>query len=310
MALAHAGIAVFIEDGSHRYVWARHTPRAWSSESLIGKVDADFLPPEVAAALAVPKAEIRAGGPGCRLELEIGSAEGSCWYDVWLDACEDGAGGRGILTTAVETTEQRQREQTLRTLLREVSHRSKNLLAIIQSIASQTGRYTDSINEFLTRFRGRLQSLSSSQDLVTSSNWRGADLAQLVRDQVARYCADPAINLRLVGRSPYLTPNAALHLGLALHELAVNSVSYGALSSPDGHVQVSVAPVGDGEMEFEWREDLGSVPINSDRKRFGTVALERIVPASLDSTSSLTAEGGQLIYRLVLPSDSFHLSAS
>ena len=96
---------------------------------------------------------------------------------------------RGIVTTAVETTEQKRREQTLRVLLREVSHRSRNLLAIIQSIATQTGRYSSTIDGFLSGFRGRLQSLASSQDLVTSSNWRGADLGDLLLGQVSRYCA-------------------------------------------------------------------------------------------------------------------------
>ena len=99
----------------------------------------------------------------------------------------------GIVSTIVDVTSQKHREQTLRTLLREVSHRSKNLLAIIQSIATQTGRYSGSIDVFLTRFRGRIQSLASSQDLVTSSNWRGATLSELVAGQVSRYCEDPRL---------------------------------------------------------------------------------------------------------------------
>ncbi|TGU42030.1 histidine kinase, partial [bacterium M00.F.Ca.ET.146.01.1.1] len=97
-----------------------------------------------------------------------------------IDADRSEAGEvQGVVTTMVETTEQKRREQTLKTLLREVSHRSKNLLAIIQSIATQTGRYSETLGDFLTRFRGRLQSLASSQDLVTSSNWRGAALREL-----------------------------------------------------------------------------------------------------------------------------------
>ena len=166
--------------------------------------------------------------------------EGVRWFQVWVDADRGDCGDvHGVVTTMVETTEQKRREQTLRTLLREVSHRSKNLLAIIQSIATQTGRYSGHIDDFLTRFRGRLQSLASSQDLVTSSNWRGAALRELVIGQVGRYGADPAHSLRFQGANPYLNPNAALHIGLAMHELAVNSVSYGALSRPDGFVEVT-----------------------------------------------------------------------
>ena len=119
----------------------------------------------------------------------------------------------------------------MRALLREVSHRSKNLLAIIQSIATQTGRYSGTIDSFLSRFRGRLQSLASSQDLVTSSNWRGADLRELVLGQVGRYVADPTrAHAASKAPIPISIPMRRLHIGLALHELAVNSVSYGALS--------------------------------------------------------------------------------
>src|SRR5690606_21112573 len=106
---------------------------------------------------------------------------------------------QGVVTTIVEITERKHREQTLRTLLREVSHRSKNLLAIIQSIATQTGRYSSGIDSFLDRFRGRLQSLASSQDLVTSSNWRGAMLHELVDGQVSRFLGEADTAVRLDG---------------------------------------------------------------------------------------------------------------
>ncbi|MCR2327014.1 hypothetical protein NSR98_25480, partial [Salmonella enterica] len=85
-----------------------------------------------------------------------------------------------IVTTAVEISELKHREQVLKILLREVSHRSKNLLAIIQSIAMQTARFSGSVDQFLQKFRGRLYSLSNSQDLVTDSNWHGAAFRELL----------------------------------------------------------------------------------------------------------------------------------
>jgi two-component sensor histidine kinase len=197
----------------------------------------------------------------------------------------------------------------LKTLLREVSHRSKNLLAIIQSIATQTGRYSETVGDFLTRFRGRLQSLSSSQDLVTSSNWRGAALRELVFGQVGRYGGDPARSLRFNGVNPYLNPNAALHIGLAMHELAVNSVSYGALSRPDGFVEVtadlSAAATDKPAMSLTWSEAFVANDNQRTEKRFGSVALERVVPASLNGTATLEIAGDRLEYRLVVPHGNF-----
>jgi two-component sensor histidine kinase len=202
----------------------------------------------------------------------------------------------------------------LRALLREVSHRSRNLLAIIQSIATQTGRYSPTIEQFLRRFRGRLQSLASSQDLITSSNWRGAGLGELVISQVGRYTQSPHRAIHFDGERPWLNPNTALHVGLALHELAVNSVSFGALSKPDGFVTISgrlePGPPGTTSLALTWSETIGGpddqAPDEATReKRFGSVALERIVPASLNGSASLEIAGGKLEYRLVIPFGNF-----
>ncbi|WP_164749526.1 sensor histidine kinase, partial [Mesorhizobium sp. M7A.F.Ca.CA.004.11.1.1] len=235
-ALHNAGISVLYQDREMKTVWARNMRAPWVSDTAdsIG-----ILPEAQADRIGAAKRDVIASGNPQRLEISVPVEDGSRWFEVWIDA-DHGDGGtvQGVVTTMVETTEQKRREQTLTTLLREVSHRSKNLLAIIQSIATQTGRYSDSIGDFLTRFRGRLQSLASSQDLVTSSNWRGAALRELVSGQVGRYGGDPVRSLRFQGANPYLNPNAALHIGLAMHELAVNSVSYGALSRPDGFVNV------------------------------------------------------------------------
>ena len=115
--------------------------------------------------------------------------------------------------------------KVLKSLLRELSHRSKNLLAIIQGIATQTARYTLSLDSFLVKFRGRLQSLSHSQDLITDSSWRGAYLFELAEKQFAPYWPDSGVPMPIYGINAHLSPNAAVHLGLALHELIVNSAT-------------------------------------------------------------------------------------
>lgn len=306
-ALHNAGISVLYQDREMKTVWARNMRAPWAADTADSN---GILPPAQAERIGAAKRNVIASGNAERLELSVPADDGVRWFQVWIDADHgDGGDVQGVVTTMVETTEQKRREQTLKTLLREVSHRSKNLLAIIQSIATQTGRYSETLGDFLTRFRGRLQSLASSQDLVTSSNWRGAALRELVSGQVGRYGADPARSLRFQGENPYLNPNAALHIGLAMHELAVNSVSYGALSRPDGFVEVtaSLTPGSAARpaLSLTWTEAVGANDNQRNEKRFGSVALERVVPTSLNGTATLEISGGRLEYRLVVPHGNF-----
>ncbi len=143
---------------------------------------------------------------------------------------------------------------------------------------------------------------------MTSSNWRGAALHELVTSQVGRYGTNTSHSLRFRGANPYLNPNAALHIGLAMHELAVNSVSYGALSRQDGFVEVTAnlntAATGEVALSLTWAETIGA-DAGRNQKRFGSVALERVVPASLSGTASLDIADGHLEYRLVFPHSNF-----
>lgn len=320
-ALNNTGISVLYQDPQLRVLWAQNVPPSWSTGDLFGATDDQFLPEtEAERVIGAKKAVLESGHPQS-LEIHVPAEGGTKWFNIWIDADrnESGVAGivtvGGVVTTAVDITEQKRREQTLRTLLREVSHRSKNLLAIIQSIATQTGRYSGTIEGFLTRFRGRLQSLASSQDLVTSSNWRGADLHELVSSQVGRYAADPDQSVRLEGVNPFLNPNAALHIGLALHELAVNSVSYGALSRPEGRVSLTAHLVRRDTdksplraLELVWAETIPAGETSGTRnKRFGSVALERVVPASLGGTATLDVGPSQLEYRLLVPEGSYEI---
>jgi len=314
-ALRHTGVSVFYQDRELRMVWARNVPTGWSAANRPGATDPEFLPSPLVERITAAKRGVLAALVPERMEIDVPAADGARSFDLWIDADRNDDGtARGVFTTAVETTEQKRREQTLRTLLREVSHRSKNLLAIIQSIATQTGRHSPDVDSFLTRFRGRLQSLASSQDLVTSSNWRGADLRELMLGQVGRYTATAHGSVNFEGDTFWLNPNAALHIGLALHELAVNSVSFGALSRPDGTVDVSAnlasGPPGEAALTLTWHEALDSagdrMPDRESReRRFGSAALERIVPASLNGAARLEITADSVEYRLVIPFGNF-----
>jgi two-component sensor histidine kinase len=313
-ATSNTATSVLYQTPEMVVLWSINVPEPWHASPFGTDLDTHILAEDGATVLAETRLQVLQAGHARSLELKIPATSGTRWFDVWVDADRDAAGQViGLITTAVETTEHKRREQTLRALLREVSHRSKNLLAIILSIATQTGRYSTSIDTFLTRFQGRIQSLASSQDLVTSSDWRGADLRQLAYGQVARYCDDAQRSLKLNGASPYLNPNAALYIGLALHELAVNSVSFGALARPDGKVELLIETpetLGKKGVDMVWREPRVPSPQSLDQKRFGSVALERVVPTALDGTAKLTIEKDRVEYRLFIPAGNYEMAAT
>jgi two-component sensor histidine kinase len=305
-ALANAGILVLYQRPDLKFLWVETGPAAWWAGSPVGLTDHDILPLAEAEHVARAKRRCLVEGKPERVEARIiVPGGGHRWFDLWIDPDHDASGAIvGLITTAVEITEQKQREQTLRALLREVSHRSRNLLAIIQGIASQTSRYALSPKAFLDRFRGRLQSLAESQDLVTSSNWRGADLRDLIVGQCRRYVDNPSTAIHIDGPNPFVNPNAALHIGLALHELVVNSVSYGALSDAAGSVALAVETEPESNaLVLTWRE---AVPPGSSSAsgRFGSVALQHVVPTSLNGDAELKIDGSELTYRLRVPADS------
>lgn len=306
-ALRNAGVSVLYRDRELNTVWSHDARPARPGGEAPD--EADELAAVQRERIDAACRSVLATGTSQRFEISLRGEGGMRWFEIWVDADPDASGGiQGVVTTRIETTEQKRREQALRTLLREVSHRSRNLLAVIQSIASQTGRYSGTIPDFLTRLRGRLQSLASSQDLVTSSDWRGARLGELVAGQVGRGGPDPLKTLRFGGADPFLNPNAALHIGLAIHELAVNSASYGALSRPDGFVEVEAALEGPREgasLSLLWRERIAPGGRGTAARRFGSVTLERVVPASLNGTATLEIGNGRLEYRLLVPPGNF-----
>ncbi|MBP1851438.1 sensor histidine kinase [Rhizobium halophytocola] len=217
-------------------------------------------------------------------------------------------GSRYLATIILDRSEDLRRERLLRALLREVSHRSKNLLAIIQSIAAQTARYSDSLHSFLGKFRGRIYSLSQSQDLITDSSWRGTYFVELVEGQTDKYLADNSRLIRITGENPLLSPNASLHLGLALHELIVNAVSHGNLGSSNKSVEISCSRVmKDGEpwLDIRWLEPRSSKSLADDTEArlpsFGSTVLERVVPASVNGIARYTIGKTEITYDLSFP---------
>lgn len=304
-ALQGRGIAVLHQDIDHRFDLAENLPPDWPQSSIAGKREADIFPPAIADQFAQAHELCRSTGEAQMLEFELTQGNHRRQFEARLLHDED-----GVTAVITDITDERAREAALSSLLREVSHRSKNLLAIVQSVAMQTARHSEGIQDFLLKFRGRLHALSSTQDLVTESNWRGTYLQSLVTSQLARVGHAALANLRVTGANPLLGPNASLHIGLAVHELAANAVLHGALSEGNaGNVWVDAhlveRPGALPDLVIDWQETGIDAISARQEPRFGTLVLERIVPLSVGGSADFSITSDSVHYRLTVPADQF-----
>jgi PAS domain S-box-containing protein len=197
---------------------------------------------------------------------------------------------------ARDVSERKRHDETQRLLLSELSHRVKNMLAVVQAIAQQTLRRANDPAEFAASFGGRIQSLSLMHGLLSQSGWQHAELREILRDQLAAHEAS-----RVVSSGPpvLLEPQVALHVALMLHELGTNSVKYGALSNAEGTVSVGWS-VDDDRLRLEWRE-RGGPPVKSPFKRgFGTSLIEQTAKSE-GGGSHVYAEADGIRWEITLP---------
>lgn len=308
-----SGMCVFYQDRDLNVLMVENVPDFWPRrQEIMEHGDRAIFDEKVVERIEASKRSVLAGGHAGRLEVPVFKGTTQRWFEMTLEADADAEGVvNGLFVTAVEITDLVHREQVLKTLLREVSHRSKNLLAIIQSIAMQTARFSGLLDDFLLKFRGRIQSLSESQDLVTDSNWRGALFSELLDKQLSRYSLGAEERLSVVGDNCYLGPNAALHIGLALHELAVNSAVYGALADQNGELSVRIfrrgeGETGDGTMTMAWHEKLShAVDLETVKSRFGSAVLEKVVPTAVSGTARYHIGKDTVHYELDIPGDQY-----
>ena len=195
----------------------------------------------------------------------------------------------GVSVIARDITERKRGQDHIQMLLRESTHRSKNLPAIIQAIAAQTARSAGTVDQFQARFSQRLQAIALSHDLLVNEEWQRANLADLVRLQLSPF-VEPGLRLKLEGPNVFLTSEAAQHLGLALHELATNAMKYGALSVPTGNVSVTWTLENNGvdrRLHLRWREHNGPRVTPPSHSGFGSTVIDRLISKSLDGAVAI-----------------------
>ena len=207
----------------------------------------------------------------------------------------------GASKVARDITERKQAEKLQRLLVEELNHRVKNTLATIQAIANQSMRRAKSPADFVSGFSGRLQALARAHDLLTQTKLQGAEIMDVIRDQVLLGRLDDR-RVACGGPTLMLDPQAAMNLALVVHELATNARKYGALSRPDGHLSVTweIRTNGEHELVLEWKE-RGSKKIAVPTERgFGSTLIEQTLKAHGGKASIRYAADG-LTGTFVLP---------
>ena len=161
-------------------------------------------------------------------------------------------------------------------LMREINHRAKNMLSVVQAIAHQTAAKNP--EEFVERFSERIQAFSANQDLLVRNEWRGVEIDDLVSAQLAHFAGLIGSRIAMHGLKLRLTAAAAQAIGLALHELAANAGKYGALSTAEGGVDIFWGSEGD-TFTISWTERDGPPVPPPERRGFGTVVMEVMAAA-------------------------------
>jgi two-component sensor histidine kinase/PAS domain-containing protein len=295
IALRGSPISVFSQDRDLRFTWAHNLPTGLKPNELIGKTDADILPSE--AAKKIIAAKRKAMDTGVSQELEIDFAlfrrERSFYFVIEPLSGDDGA-IIGTASVAVDVTERKANEHHLRLLLRELTHRSKNLLAVIHAIARQTAARTTSVEDFLDRFGARLYAISCSHDLLVADDWRGASLRMLVEQQLEAHADRIGERIAIEGEDIMLKPEAVHNLGLALHELTANAEKYGSLSEHLGEIRIHWDYCEEAKkLKLVWQERGGPEVSPPERSGFGRAMLENVVGKALagDVTLSFPTKG-------------------
>ena len=305
-ALRGSQVIVYTQDRDLRYTSISNPMLGRSIEDILGRTDEEIVPPDSGKAMMELKRESLATGQAKRAEVLLGEGPGVRWHDLHIEPLRSEAGDIvGLTCASVDVTERKEGEAHLRLLLRELTHRSKNLLAVIQAMARQTARHAGSTEAFLEQFSARLQGLAASHDLLVRESWYGASLSELVRSQLAGHIDRDGDAVKIDGPAVALKPEAAQNLGLALHELAVNAAKYGALSVPGGRVSVTWnrgnGEADTGALEFDWREEFGP-KVKIRRKRgFGSMVIERNLARALEADVQLEFDPDGLRCHVVIP---------
>jgi PAS domain S-box-containing protein len=222
-------------------------------------------------------------------------------FPLFLSIGEFSLDGERYFTGIVrDITERKRADERQRLLTAEVDHRAKNLLATIQAMVLLTKRDARSVSEFATTLIGRLHAMGRAHDLLARDKWTGASLHDVIRNEFQAFAGADGARLSIVGGDARLSARAAQTLNLALHELTTNAAKHGALSVPEGRVEIRSAVDGQ-ELQLTWTETGGPEVRPPSAQGFGSVIVERSIAHELGGNAELLFERTGLRCHIRIP---------
>jgi PAS domain S-box-containing protein len=273
----------------------------YSPDELVSKSVQDITHPDDLE-LSVAEFESLRSGKADSYEIEkryVRKDGTPVWVHVAGAAVRRNDGSADHFVTVIQDVSERKRaEEQVRLLLREMNHRGKNILSLVQAVARQTA--VSDPEHFMDRFTDRIQAIAANQDLLVRASWKGVEVDDLVCAQLAHFSDLIGYRISLDGPQLRLNRTAAQAIGMVLHELATNASKYGALSTDAGHVDIAWR-ADDDLFKMNWTERNGPPVRPPARRGFGTTVLESMAKQAVDGTVQLEYDTAGVAWHLTCP---------
>ena len=290
----------------------RVTHASWAAERLLGQPvvgqfarealplhfgTADAGAPAPSAATQKVWRDILAGERIRSAEAWIDGGRPRQHFLVSAGPLSDRAGEHiGCILTLTDISQRKRAEEHQTMLVAELNHRVKNILAVVQSVASQTVTASGSLDQFRPAFEGRLRAISLAHDILTQQRWGAVELEQVVARSVAPYRGDGRVAWS--GPSLLLEAQSVVSLALVLHELSTNAAKYGAFSNCSGRVEITWQRLEGGLAELRWAEHDGPPVTRQPTPGFGNKLISRVTSYDLRGSAAMRFEAEGLRCRL------------
>jgi PAS domain S-box-containing protein len=243
--------------------------------------------------------------PNFKCEFKVVGRDGKIKWLLGLGRVDRAANGAPLRLSGInlDITDRKLREQHIEMLMREVTHRAKNMLGVVQAIARQTAAASRP-QDFVRHFSERIAALAVNHDLLVDGGWKGVELLALVRSQLSHFSQFFDSRVSMHGLGMRVSGPAAQAIGMALHELATNAAKYGSMSNRQGRVEIGWRLEGTGENErfiMSWREQDGPIVGQPARRGFGSSVIDTMIAMSFGADVALDYAPAGFTWRLDCP---------